>query len=259
MGLYDSNNNKKSDGQSLDIKKIFLGVIVIIALCVGVYISKSDFFNDRNSNVSKDVAKGKVDDNVNYDNLRQLLIESTKVEFSYAKLGGKVRDFHVGEKLEIDGGPYYFTKNKALLSYDYDDKISYEMQGLDQVIKAISFNCNSSVFPQSEGNASIDIISCYTDISSLENASLQNGAWNKRCYVYSFGDYYTPFNLLYTKNNAFVKVDFDKSNTPKITVLGLYSDKDRFDRSYRSCEEAQQLKSKAMQGGYKSLGEMMSK
>ena len=78
-------------------------------------------------------------------------------------------------------------------------------------------------------------------------------------YLYSFNNLSKPLDILFTKNNAAIQVKFDEMSSPSIDQIGLYSDISRFNTGYRSCDEAEKLKYKAIQGGFKSLGDMMSK
>ena len=94
--------------------------------------------------------------------------KSRSTEFCGAKLGGKVKDFMFGEPLEMDGGPYFFTKNKAQLSYFLDDGVDPVKNGSLGKITAITFECREGLFPQSTGQASIDGVSCESSISKLE-------------------------------------------------------------------------------------------
>jgi hypothetical protein len=247
-------DDKDKGTQSITNQNIVVGIVILTALCIGLYFNKSNFVSDKIS-VNADVGvQSKFDELEQQNSRKQLFIESNFVNFSYAKLGGKVGEYFAGDKLEIDGGPYFFTKNKARINYSYDEKISYEKQGLDQKIIAIIFSCKESIFPISEGLASIDGVSCYSELSKLENSE-----WKKSCSVYSFNNLSKPLDILFTKNNAAIQVKFDEMSSPSIDQIGLYSDISRFNTGYRSCDEAEKLKYKAIQGGFKSLGDMMSK
>jgi hypothetical protein len=182
------------------------------------------------------------------------IASSNSQEFSGAKINSKIKDYKYGEALEIDGGPYFFTKNRALLTYQYDEKISYENQGLNQLISKISFNCIESVFGKSKGTASIDNITCDSSISYLDKSE-----WKKLCYLYSFDSLDYPLNFVYLKNNAFVIASYNKKDkTHVITELGLSADINKFNFGYKDCNEAEGLKRTAFEKGYKSLGDMVS-
>ena len=197
---------------------------------------------------SKAGTTAKNEDEFNYE------INSDSMEFSGAKLNGKVKDYKHGDPLEIDGGPYYFTKNRALLSYEYDEKVPYEKQGLNQKINSITYNCTDLVFGRSKGIGSIDGISCESTLPNLDKSN-----WKKLCYVYSFESLNQPFDFLYLKNNAFVIFRYDKkTKSHLIEELGIISDPHKFNYAYKECDEADKLRKATIQKGYNSLGAMMS-
>jgi hypothetical protein len=174
-------------------------------------------------------------------------IKSSDTEFSGAKLGGKVRDYFFGEKLEVDGGPYFFTANKALIGYEYDEKIKYENQGYDQKIQSITYQCRDYSFPASSGGWSIDDFDCESDVSSLENSN-----WQKLCRVHTFGSINQPFQNIFLKNNAFIT-----AYSNKIDAYGIYSNKNQFNFAYKPCDQAEKLKTEAVKNGFESIGDYL--
>ena len=175
---------------------------------------------------------------------------SDSKEFSGAKLGGKIKDHMFGDRMDMDGGPYFFSKNNALLSYSLDDGIDSWAHGVEGKITTITFYCSTTVFRQGLGHASIDNISCDSSIADIEKSQ-----WSKQCNTYHFGSYKDALDVVYLKGNAFVSVS-QKRGTPKITGLGLYENV-AFTTGFEDCQHAEILKNKAMKQGYKSLGDMM--
>lgn len=184
---------------------------------------------------------------------KEIHIKSNSIEFSGAKLGGKIKDYKFGDQLEIDGGPYFFTKNGALLSYQVDEKIDDKWKhASDGNITGITFECEDSVFGRSIGDASIDGFSCSSSTSEL----LSNG-WKKLCSVYDFNSFAEPLKGLYLKNNAFFQDKPSKNSLPKISSFGLRPNLNS-NSAYQECVSVEKLKIKAKKEGYKSLGDMIT-
>ena len=184
---------------------------------------------------------------------KEIHIKSNSIEFSGAKLGGKIKDYKFGDQLEIDGGPYFFTKNGALLSYQVDEKIDDKWKhASDGNITGITFECEDSVFGRSIGDASIDGFSCSSSTSEL----LSNG-WKKLCSVYDFNSFAEPLKGLYLKNNAFFQDKPSKNSLPKISSFGLRPNLNS-NSAYQECASVEKLKIKAKKEGYKSLGDMIT-
>lgn len=186
-------------------------------------------------------------------------ISSTSFTFSGARLGGKVKEYMHGDRVERNGKAHFFTRNNAELRYPIDKDIPLEQQGLNQEITVISFSCDDSTFGKSTGPAKIDDISCDT---TAEQLSRKN--WKKLCWI-SDG---TPLNMpityfLYHKNNARIKVDGTQTEGLKLFYLELVSKKvtesDNYRKSYIDCEKLENLREKAKELGFSSVREMQAK
>ena len=177
-------------------------------------------------------------------------INSDSKEFSGAKIGTKIKEYAKGEPLTVDGNMYFFTENGAHLAEGNDPN---EKPGLNGTIYQITFSCVKSIFGKSKGFASIEGISC----SSSPNA-IEESKWKKYCNVYSFSSFDNQLDKIYLLNNAFINVHYDEKSNPFIDSFGLYMDKKSMLTAYRSCEEAEKLKVKAKQKGFKTLGDMVS-
>ncbi len=184
----------------------------------------------------------------------EIHIKSNSIEFSGAKLGGKIKDYKFGDELAIDGGPYFFTKNHALLSYELDGKIEDQWKhASDGTISGITFECHDNVFGRSIGLASIDGFSCSSSTSELISSG-----WKKLCSVYDFNSFTMPLKGLYLKNNAFFEDEPSKNSPSKISSFGLRPSL-KSNNAYQDCSAVEKLKIKAKKEGYKSLGDMMTK
>lgn len=216
---------------------------LMMGLGLGMFCLKSPENNKNTTQVNKSNA-----------NEFEFKSKSDSNEFSGAKLNSKVKDFTFGEPLQIDGGPYYFTKNKSHLFYEgFDPNASYEERGLNQKITRITFNCRKSVFSKSMGFASIDDISCDSNPNQL-----QSDGWRKYCSSYSFKPLEKPVDLLFIKNNSFIEVGYDDGDVQYIKKLGIGINMD-FSKTHKDCAKVEFMKGEARQKGFKSLGDMLIK
>ena len=71
------------------------------------------------------------------------------------------------------------------------------------------------------------------------------------CRIYHFDSYDKPFDKVYLKANSFVKVSADSI---EIKSFGIYTSPYSFDRGYRNCNEADQMKKRAKERGFETLG-----
>ncbi len=172
-------------------------------------------------------------------------------EFSGAKLGEKIK-LHKQSQLDIDGGPYFFTANKALISFNGIAASENEM--LEKPISKISFNCQNNVFGKSTGKASIDDINCESTQEDLITS-----AWKRYCDVYSFRPFDFPLDIVYIKKNSYAEFHYDDKKNLSLSSVGKFSDKKAFLTGVRDCSEADDMKKNAQQQGFKSLGDFMIK
>ena len=177
-------------------------------------------------------------------------ISSGSKSFSGAVLGESIKLHRYGEALEIDGGPYFFTKNHSRLSY-----AGGRSDSLESPIVNIAFMCNENVFGKSEGAAVIDGVSCESNVNDVLNSK----DWQRLCYLYSFEPLDKPLSLHLRKNNAYIDIKYDNGSDAKIAEIGITLIKVTLGEAYQDCKEAEKMKALAFQKGFKSLGDMMIK
>ncbi len=178
-------------------------------------------------------------------------VKSDSMSFSGAVLGEKVKVHSYGEALEIDGGPYYFSKNHLHLAYDGRGN---NFSGLEEPIANIGFACRDGAFGKSKGAVAIDGISCDSNVNEV----IKKDGWQKFCYLHSFDPLDKPLPLMLRRNNAYIRIQFDESSNPYIDEIGITLRKVVLRKIYQNCEAAEKMKIIARQKGFKSLGDMMN-
>jgi hypothetical protein len=167
---------------------------------------------------------------------------SRSTEFSGATLGGALDQYSDGKPLEIDGGPYHFTKNRARLSVDKKKQII-----------AITFLCREGVFGKSQGAVDVEGVSCASNIDSIAN-----NQWEKLCSKHSFSPLDKPQPFLLVRGSVFVNVAFDDKAKGFVSDLGITNVNYKSSKSYDQCDKVAELVERARLHGYKSVGEMVT-